>query len=83
MWLQFTNRGIWLSVLFYITVVSADKADTDRIAFSCIQACGLEMLCSAGGPQGETGEEVANDSRWLAFLQGLKEKGYFQVHVCC
>ncbi|KAL5473969.1 hypothetical protein EMCRGX_G028539 [Ephydatia muelleri] len=43
-------------------------------------ACGLEMLlCSAGGMKGGSGEEeVTKDSRWPAFVQGLKEKGYFQ-----
>ena len=38
------------------------------------------LLCSAGGLEGGTGEEdVTKDSRWPAFMQGLKEKGYFQV----
>lgn len=42
-------------------------------------ACGLEMLLSsAGGLKVGTGEEVTKDSRWSGFVEGLKEKGYFQ-----
>ena len=55
----------------------------DLFSSSVTQACGLEMLlCSAGGMKGGAGEEeVTKDSRWPAFVQGLKEKGYFQVLV--
>lgn len=53
-----------------------------ELLITVAQACGLEvLLCSAGGLEGGTGDEVTKDSRWPAFLQGLNEKGYFQVCV--
>lgn len=43
------------------------------------QTCGLEILVSKVGGEGEGFMDVTSDPRWNTFVQSLKEKDYFQV----
>lgn len=43
------------------------------------QTCGLEILVSKVGGEGEGFVDVTSDPRWNTFVQSLKEKDYFQV----
>jgi len=59
-----------LSIIFHIWCVSSMVQS---------QTCGLEILVSKVGGEGEGFMDVTSDPRWNTFVQSLKEKDYFQV----